>query len=456
MAKTKTLFECQACGARFPKWMGRCSDCGGWNTVEETLAPSEPTARLASWGGNREASDPIPLCSVSGGGQQRFSSTIDELDRVLGGGVVEGSAVLVGGDPGIGKSTLLLQLLLGLSSSGLKVLYVTGEESARQIRMRADRLGGPPESLFVMSEIDVQSIIAALEKQKPAAAVVDSVQTLHCNELTGAPGTVSQVREVSMRLVSWAKAHGMPLFLVGHVTKDGSIAGPRVLEHMVDTVLYFEGDKGLPLRLLRATKNRFGSTNEVGVFEMREAGLIGVTNPSELFLSERPKDTPGSAVVPCLEGTRPLLVEIQALVAPQTFGVGQRTTSGIERNRVQILLALLDRKLGYSLAGHDVFVSVAGGLEIGEPAGDLAVVAAVTSAYVNRPLPPGSIFFGEVGLSGEVRAVAGAEERVNEGIKLGFKRAYLPLRQASSLKCPPDFELIGVSTVAHFADLVGL
>lgn len=455
MSKTKTLFECQACGAQYPKWMGRCSDCGGWNTVEEVRAVKEPKNRPASWTADREASEPMPLCAVEGKGRPRFSTTIEELDRVLGGGVVEGCAVLVGGDPGIGKSTLLLQLLIKLAQKELRVLYVTGEESARQIRMRADRLGGPPAELLVQSEIAVESIIASFEKLKPAAAVVDSVQTLHTGDLPGAPGTVSQVREVSARLVSWAKAHGMPLFLVGHVTKDGSIAGPRVLEHMVDTVLYFEGDKGLPLRILRATKNRFGSTNEVGVFEMCEAGLKGVSNPSELFLSERPKDAPGSAVVPCLEGTRPLLVEIQALVAPQSYGAGQRTTAGIEKNRVQILLALLDRKLGYNFSGHDVFVSVAGGLEIGEPAGDLGIVAALVSAYVNRPLPQSSVYFGEVGLAGEVRAVSGWEERLREAQKLGFKEAYLPARQASQTKPPKGFTLIGVSSISQFADALG-
>lgn len=455
MAKAKILFECQSCGARFPKWLGKCADCGGWNTIEEIAAPVETNARAAAWSPERDASEPTPISQIKAEGSHRVSSTIDELDRVLGGGIVEGSAVLVGGDPGIGKSTLLLQLMRGLAMSGLKVLYVTGEESARQIRMRADRLGGPSEHLLVQSETDVAAILTALEKYRPAAAVVDSVQTLYSNMLPGAPGTVSQVRDVAMRLVTWAKTHGMPLFLVGHVTKDGSIAGPRVLEHMVDTVLYFEGDKGLPLRVLRATKNRFGSTNEVGVFEMREAGLLGVENPSELFLSEKPKDAPGSAVVPCLEGTRPLLVEIQALVAPQAFGAGQRTTAGIERNRVQILLALMDRKLGYSLAGHDVFVAVAGGLEISEPAGDLGAVAAITGAYVNRPLPHGSVFFGEVGLAGEVRAVSGAEERVREAQKLGFERAYLPARQAGQMKKTKGFELIGVSSVSEFADLVG-
>lgn len=456
MSKTKTVFECTSCGARFPKWVGKCTDCGGWNTVEEIREEAkQKSGGRAVWSPDREAQTPVPLAEVQGTGRRRSSTTIDELDRVLGGGIVEGSAILVGGDPGIGKSTLLLKLMMGLAGGGLNVLYVTGEESARQIRMRADRLGGPPETLYVQAETAVENIIGALEKMKPAAAVVDSVQTLYSADLSGAPGTVSQVREVSARLVSWAKAHGMPLFLVGHVTKDGSLAGPRVLEHMVDTVLYFEGDKGLPVRILRATKNRFGSTNEVGVFEMREEGLKGVSNPSELFLSERPLNAPGSAVVPCLEGTRPLLVEIQALVAPQAFGAGQRTTSGIERNKVQILIALLDRKIGYSLAGHDVFVSVAGGMEIGEPAGDLGIVAALMGAYVNRPLPSGSVFFGEVGLAGEVRAVSGAEDRIREAAKLGFTSAWLPQRQAASIKAPKGFTLNGVSSVAQFADSVG-
>jgi DNA repair protein RadA/Sms len=305
-----------------------------------------------------------------------------------------------------------------------------------------------------MAEIDVERIIEAFEKLRPAAAVVDSVQTVFNSEISGAPGTVSQVREISARLISWAKAKGMPLFLVGHVTKDGSIAGPRVLEHMVDTVLYFEGDKGHPFRILRAVKNRFGSTNEVGVFEMGETGLRGVANPSELFLSERPKGAPGSAVMPCMEGTRTLLVEIQALVSPQAFGTSQRTVSGVERNRVQILLALMDRRLGYSLAGHDVFVSVAGGMSVGEPAGDLGIVAATASAYLYKPLPEGSVFFGEVGLAGEVRGVSRAEDRVKEAKKLGFRRAYLPARQVADLRVGKGFELVGVATIEDFVDSI--
>jgi DNA repair protein RadA/Sms len=457
-SKIKSVFECQACGARAPKWVGKCSDCGGWNTVSEVRVAPNPTVR-PGWGGFSGANaggpgviEPVSLAAVEGGREPRFGSTIGELDRVLGGGVVEGSAVLVGGDPGIGKSTLLLQLMCGIAQKGETVLYVTGEESARQIRMRADRLGGPPESLLVLTEIDLEAIIASLDRVKPAVAVIDSVQTVASAEISGAPGTVSQVREASAKLISWAKGCGLPLFLVGHVTKDGALAGPRVLEHMVDTVLYFEGDRGHPFRILRAVKNRFGSTNEVGVFEMSDKGLSGVDNPSALFLSERSEQAAGSAVVSCLEGTRTLLVEVQALVAPQVFGTSQRTTSGAERNRVQIILALMDRRLGYALANHDVFVSVAGGLSLSEPAGDLGLVAALASAYRDLALPSQSVFFGEVGLSGEIRAVSRAEERVREAAKLGFARAYAPARQVKELGRVKGIELIGVSSLEGFVE----
>jgi DNA repair protein RadA/Sms len=455
-SKIKSVFECQACGARTPKWVGKCPDCGGWNTVSEVRLTPSPVTR-PGWGSAAGASslgviEPISLAHVEGGREPRFSSTIGELDRVLGGGVVEGSAVLVGGDPGIGKSTLLLQVLSGLAQKGETVLYVTGEESARQIRMRADRLGGPPESLLVLTEIDLEAILASLDKVRPYVAVIDSVQTMASADISGAPGTVSQVREVSARLISWAKGRAIPVFLVGHVTKDGALAGPRVLEHMVDTVLYFEGDRGLPFRILRAVKNRFGSTNEVGVFEMSDKGLVGVDNPSALFLSERAEQAPGSAVVSCLEGTRPLLVEVQALVSPQAFGTSQRTTSGAERTRVQILLALMDRRLGYALSNHDVFVSVAGGLSLSEPAGDLGLVAALSSAYLDRPLPSQAVFFGEVGLSGEIRAVSRAGDRVREAAKLGFARVYAPRRQVKELGRVKGLELVGVSTLEGFVE----
>jgi DNA repair protein RadA/Sms len=443
MAKPKRVFECQMCGAQFPKWLGRCSECGGWGGLVESVAAPAGKAN-GSYSGLASTGQATPLAEVEGGFEARTLSGLPELDRVLGGGIVEGSAVLVGGDPGIGKSTLLLQALQDLAGAGKKVLYVSGEESARQIRMRADRLGGPASGLLVLAETDVTRITAALEEISPFAAVVDSVQTLYSPDIGSAPGTVSQVREVSGRLVVLAKSRGIPVFLVGHVTKDGSLAGPRVLEHMVDTVLYFEGDKGHPYRILRAVKNRFGSTDEVGVFEMGEAGLQGIANPSALFLSERPEGAAGSAVVPCVEGTRTLLVEIQALVTPAAFPTPQRTTSGVERNRVQILCALLERRLGLPLLTHDVFVNVAGGLKISEPAADLGMVASLVSAFRDRPLPRGAVFFGEVGLAGEVRGVSRPESRLAEARELGFARAYLPASTASHLKSFPGVEVVGI------------
>jgi DNA repair protein RadA/Sms len=387
---------------------------------------------------------------VEGTAEARVSCGVPEFDRVLGGGIVTGSAVLVGGDPGIGKSTLLLQVLQKLSRAGAKTLYVTGEESAQQIRMRSDRLGGPPANLLVLPETDVARILQAVDKEKPAAVVIDSVQTLYSAELGGAPGTVGQVREVSGRLVVHAKTHGIPLFLVGHVTKDGAIAGPRVLEHMVDTVLYFEGDGSHPYRMLRAVKNRFGSTNEVGVFEMGDGGLREVPNPSALFLSERPERASGSAVFPCLEGTRTLLVELQALVTPAAFATPQRTTSGVERNRVQILAALLERKLGLHLLSQDLFVNAVSGIRIAEPAADLALVAALVSAFRDRPLPVDAVFFGEVGLAGEVRRVSRPEARLGEAAKLGFKRAFAP----PGAKAPAKSGKLAVTEVRDLAGLL--
>jgi DNA repair protein RadA/Sms len=392
------------------------------------------------------------LAEVAGGNEARTPSGVPEFDRVLGGGIVEGSAVLVGGDPGIGKSTLLLQVLQSLARTGGEVLYVSGEESARQIRMRADRLGGPPPGLSVLAETDLDRILDAMEACGPAVAVVDSVQTLFTSDIASAPGTVSQVREASGRLVVHAKTRGRPIFLVGHVTKDGSLAGPRVLEHMVDTVLYFEGDGGHPYRLLRAVKNRFGSTNEVGVFEMGGEGLRGVANPSALFLSERPQRAPGSAVVPTLEGTRTLLVEVQALVTPAAFATPQRTTSGVERNRVQIHAALLERRLGLPLLSHDLFVNVAGGIRVAEPAADLAVVAALISAFQDRPLPQSAVFFGEVGLAGEIRSVSRPDARLVEARELGFTRAYVPASAVRHAERVSGLAVHGVENLLGFLE----
>ena len=451
MAKLKRVFECQTCGAQSPKWLGRCTECGAWGGLVETV-PASPPKLSGGYTGLASSGRATPLAEVEGGLEVRTASGLPELDRVLGGGIVEGSAVLVGGDPGIGKSTLLLQALHSLARQGRRVLYVSGEESTRQLRMRADRIGGPPAGLLVLAETDVARIIAAVDGSSPFAVVLDSVQTLYSPDLGSAPGTVSQVREVSGRLVVLAKSRGMPVFLVGHVTKDGSLAGPRVLEHMVDTVLYFEGNGGHPYRILRAVKNRFGSTDEVGVFEMGEGGLRGIANPSALFLSERPDGAAGSAVVPCLEGTRTLLLEIQALVTPAAFPTPQRTTAGVERNRVQILSALLERRLGLPLLSHDVFVNVAGGLRVSEPAADLGIVASLISAFRDRPLPKGAVFFGEVGLAGEVRGVSRPESRLTEARELGFGRAYLPASTAAHLAPSPGMEVEGVRRLTDLLD----
>ncbi len=446
MAKARRVFECQGCGAQSPKWLGRCADCGAWASLMEVRQSAAPPLRGLSAAGSENAA-PLPLREVEGGREDRFSSGVPEFDRVLGGGIVPGSAVLVGGDPGIGKSTLLLQVLQELARAGHQVLYVSGEESARQIRMRADRLGGPAEGLLVFAETDLERVSEALERSRPAAAVLDSVQTLCAPELGSAPGTVSQVREVAGRLVVYAKGNGVPLFLVGHVTKEGALAGPRVLEHMVDTVLSCGGDRGHPYRILRAVKNRFGSTNEVGVFEMGDGGLCGVANPSALFLAERSGDQAGSAVFPCLEGTRTLLVEVQALVSPAAFATPQRTTQGVDRNRVQILAALLERRAGLPLLGQDLFVSVAGGMRVSEPAVDLAVVAALASSFRDRPLPSDAVFFGEVGLAGEVRRVSRAAARQAGARELGFRRVFAPPGSEHTAAGGPPLELCPVASL---------
>ncbi len=446
MAKTRRVFECQKCGGQAPKWLGRCPECGAWGSLVEAVRADPGTAAGRRRDGLSSSEGVVPLAEVHTGTEMRIPTGIAELDRVLGGGAVAGAAVLVGGDPGIGKSTLLLQTLQTMARAGLRVLYVTGEESARQIRMRADRLGGPADGLLVLSETDLDRVVEAVDRVGPAVTVVDSVQTLWSPQLGSAPGTVSQVREVAGRLVVGAKHRDMPLFLVGHVTKEGALAGPRLLEHMVDTVLYFEGDRGHPFRILRAVKNRFGSTNEVGVFEMGDAGLAGVANPSALFLAERPKGAAGSVVVPCAEGSRTLLVEIQALVSPTSFASPQRTTSGVERNRVQLLSALLDRRLGLTLGCHDIFVNVAGGLRVTEPAADLGVVAALVSALHGRPVPEGSVFFGEVGLAGEVRAVSRTDARLAEARELGFTRAFVPSAAAAAGR-EAGIETVGITAL---------
>jgi DNA repair protein RadA/Sms len=427
MAKIRTHFSCQACGFQAAKWLGRCPDCSGWNTLVEEAAPAQESR--PAWGASGGAIRPVKLVDVEAAAEERQSTGIHELDRVLGGGVVPGSLVLLGGDPGIGKSTLLLAAVERLASRG-PVLYVSGEESLRQTKMRADRLGVRSPALHLFAETDADKVLAAAEALQPIAVVVDSIQTMFLAELGSAPGTLSQVREVAGRLMAYAKRSGVPTFLVGHVTKDGSIAGPRVLEHMVDTVLYFEGERGHPFRILRAHKNRFGSTNEIGVFEMKGSGLEEVADPSALFLAERPAGKPGSAVTATLSGTRPLLVEVQALVASASYGTARRTAIGVDGNRVALLAAVLEKKEDVPLVGCDLFINVAGGMTLSEPSSDLAVCAALVSSLRNIALPQDMLVLGEVGLAGEVRAVAQVDLRLAEAGKMGFSRAVLPKSSA--------------------------
>lgn len=439
MAKQKTIFSCQQCGFQSPKWLGRCPDCQHWNSLveEQSVLESKHSRALAKPGRPQKLSE-ITSCE-----EDRLRSGIGEFDRTLGGGVVPGSLILVGGDPGIGKSTLLLQAVDHLAKQG-KALYVTAEESTRQVKLRGERLGVQAENLYLLAETSLEQIKARIRELKPDFLVIDSIQTIFTSSLDSAPGSVSQVRECTGQLMMQAKGDGLPTFLVGHVTKDGSIAGPRVLEHMVDTVLYFEGDPGHPYRILRAVKNRFGSTNEIGVFEMQEQGLREVANPSELFLAERPEKSAGSAVVPSLEGTRPILVELQALVSGSSFGTPQRTAIGIDHKRVALLVAILEKKVELSLAGQDIFLNVAGGVRLDEPAVDLGAIAALASSHLNKIIDPQTVLFGEVGLTGEVRAVSQPELRVKEAARLGFNRCVLPQNSLKNLETPQGIRLIGV------------
>ncbi len=445
---SKPVFCCQSCGYQTPKWMGKCPDCGQWDTfVEETRASRSDHGTTHSLLSHQ--TEPVPIDSIEFDDEYRLSTGIQEFDRVLGGGLVPGTLVLIGGDPGIGKSTLMLQALYGLANSGYKVLYVSGEESVRQIRIRSERLSAVSHDLMIVSEIDVESIISMVKSTRPDVLVIDSIQTMFSSDLTSAPGSVSQVRESAVRIMLMAKKTGIPTFLVGHVTKDGAIAGPRLLEHMVDTVLYFEGDRNHVFRILRTVKNRFGSTNEIGVFEMNERGLEEVANPSAVFLSERPENAPGSVVTASMEGTRPILVELQALVGSTSFGNPRRTILGMDNNRVALLVAVIEKKLGMHLMGHDIFMNVAGGVKVDEPAIDLAIVSAVTSSFLDKSIQDGTLVLGEVGLAGEVRAIGRVETRVAEAKKMGFKRCLVPdsnLKRMSGIK---GIELVGIKRVSE-------
>ena len=443
----KTIFSCQSCGYQSPKWLGKCPDCGGWDGfVEERQASGALAVRRNA---AVAPSTPVPIDSIEIDHEQRLLTTIHEFDRVLGGGLVPGTLVLVGGDPGIGKSTLMLQALHGLAGQGRKVLYVSGEESIRQIRLRSKRLETVSSSLLVVSEVEVDAILAMVDSIKPEVVVIDSIQTMFSSELGSAPGSVSQVREATVRLMLMAKRSGIPTFLVGHVTKDGAIAGPKLLEHMVDTVLYFEGDRNHIFRVLRAVKNRFGSTNEIGVFEMKGHGLEEVANPSAVFLSGRPASAAGSVVAASMEGTRPILVELQALTSGTNFGTPRRTILGLDPNRVALLAAVMEKKIGMHLMGYDIFMNVAGGVRVIEPAVDLAIVAAIASSFLDKPVPDRTVVMGEVGLTGEVRAIGQADTRIYESAKMGFNRCIVPQSNLKRLPAMEGVEIAGVSTVSE-------
>jgi DNA repair protein RadA/Sms len=456
MSKIKTIFQCQSCGYASPKWVGKCPDCGAWNSFSEERQSPKALKSPGAFGGVAEAQ---PLTAITGGRERRNSIGIQELDRVLGGGLVDGSIVLIGGDPGIGKSTLILQALAKLAdkisnrerstlnAQRSTVLYVSGEESPEQIKLRAERLSINAETIILLPETLVENIIITAAKLNPAVMVIDSIQTIFTEDLTSSPGSVGQIRESAAKLMLFAKKSGIPVFLIGHVTKEGAIAGPRVLEHLVDTVLYFEGDRGHPYRILRTVKNRFGSTNEIGVFEMTDSGLSEINNPSELFLSERPLNVSGSTVIASMEGTRPLLVEIQALVAPTTFGMPRRTSMGVDYNRVNLLVAVLEKKAGMHLGGMDIFINIVGGLKVIEPASDLGIIAAIASSFREIPIDSKTFLFGEVGLSGEVRAVAQAETRLKEASKIGFKKAIIPKGNLERLKTDLGLTIMGVKNV---------
>ncbi|MDH4265668.1 MAG: DNA repair protein RadA [Deltaproteobacteria bacterium] len=455
MTKIKTVFGCQNCGYQAPKWLGKCPDCGSWNSfVEEQLsALPERSAQAISISG--QAFPPQSITVIETCEEGRLKTDVSEFDRVLGGGLVIGSVVLIGGDPGIGKSTLLLQALDKLARKGVSVLYVSGEESLRQTKIRADRIGVSSSNLYVLAENSLEKIIEDLKKLKPKVAVIDSIQTVFTAQLQSAPGSISQVRESAGKLMLLSKSTNLSTFLIGHVTKEGAIAGPRVLEHIVDTVLYFEGDRGHPYRILRAVKNRFGSTNEIGVFEMKDGGLEEVANPSELFLAERPIDVPGSVVISSLEGSRPILVELQALVSPTSYGMPRRTAIGVDPNRVSLLVAVLEKKVGMNLAQQDIFVNVAGGVRVDEPAVDLGVVSAVASSFLDKPIPFKTMVIGEVGLAGEVRGIHQAEMRMKEASKLGFKRCLLPQSNRSRITLElAGLEIVGIGSVEEVLEIL--
>lgn len=446
--KKNTEFTCAECGFVSVKWLGRCPDCGQWDSLVERR-----TLQTRSLG-PADFETPRPLSRPAEQNFTRAVTRIEELDRVLGGGIVAGAVILIGGDPGIGKSTLLMHMLSALAGQGQKVLYVTGEESAHQISLRAERLSALHDNHYLATESSVEAILAMAREMKPALLAIDSIQTLTSADLPSAAGSITQVRESAARLVELAKQEHLPVVLVGHVTKEGTLAGPRILEHMVDTVLYFEGDRNHVFRILRTVKNRFGSTNEIGVFEMKEEGLMQVANPSEIFLAERPLDVAGSVVLASMEGTRPILVEVQALVSPTNLGTARRTAIGADPQRLSLLCAILEKKAGLDLYGHDIFLNIAGGIRIDEPALDLAAICALASSLLEKPVPPDTVVCGEVGLAGEVRAISNFEQRVYEAERLGFSRIVLPKTNADRFGGRTRITLTGVASIQEFLEQI--
>ncbi|HLS20899.1 MAG TPA: DNA repair protein RadA [Bacillota bacterium] len=447
MAKRKTTFVCQQCGYESLRWMGKCPGCQQWNTLVEEVMATQSNRHVLGSKGEQTKSKPEKITAIESESTTRYLTEMGEFNRVLGGGIVPGSLILIGGDPGIGKSTLLLQISGQLAKNQLPVLYISGEESVQQTKLRADRLNIHEDLLYVLAETNLFNVATHIEKLQPSFVIIDSIQTIYREEVSSAPGSVSQVRECTGELMRIAKTNGIPICIVGHVTKEGAIAGPRMLEHMVDTVLYFEGDRHHAYRMLRGVKNRFGSTNELGIFEMKESGLSEVLNPSELFLEERSQGTAGSTVVASMEGTRPVLVEIQALISPSSFGNPRRMATGIDTNRVPLLMAVLEKRVGLMLQNQDAYIKVAGGVKLDEPAIDLAVAVSIASSFRDQPTNPNDIFIGEVGLTGEVRRVSRIEQRVQEAAKLGFKRVICSTYNLQGWTKPEGIEVIGVDTI---------
>ena len=447
MPKSKTSFFCKDCGNEVARWVGKCPGCGAWNTMVEELKADKKAPKVAQSTFSNQMAAPQKITEIETLEEDRIKTSISELNRALGGGIVNGSLVLFGGEPGIGKSTLLLQTANDLGQQGIKVLYVSGEESAKQIRLRAERLHAASEQLYIYSETDMASIETQIKEMKPEFVIIDSIQTIYLGEVSSAPGSVTQIRECTSWLMKIAKVGGIPIFIVGHVTKDGNIAGPRLLEHMVDTVLYFEGERHHTYRILRAVKNRFGSTNEIGIFDMKEEGLAEVINASEVFLEDRTVGLPGTSIMAAIEGTRPILVEIQSLLTPTSFGNPKRMSSGIDNNRLSLILAVLEKRMGFFMQNQDTYVKVTGGVKVDEPAVDLAIVASIVSSYKDQATPNRDVYMGEVGLTGEIRRISRIEERVKEARKLGFTRAIVPKKNLGGWSAPEGIELIGVDTV---------